>query len=236
MPQVLTTNATITCPHAGVGTTTPSSQDWTVSGGAVIVEQDRGTLACPFVVPCVGYTLRSMGLNASEISHRKVILVTDFNQTDTGLPLTMVEHHQAFDESSPAAIANGAAAPAIVPAMADLVAPIVSGAPPAAVFNTTTQLPVTIPITFTLSSAFPMQWVLTLISEPTGSSQDLTNGAVGAVVAPAGGGWSSPSLPVIVTLMLPFLSALAPGAHHFYMTGVSERGLTGLGEVILTVS
>lgn len=236
MPQVLTTNATITCPHGGPGTTTPSSQNWTVNGGAVIVEQDRGTLGCPFVVPCVGYTLRSMSLNATEISSRKVILVTDFNQTDTGLPLTMTEAHQAFDDSTTASIANGAAAPPLPGPLADIARPVVIAAPPAGVFNTTTQLPPVLPLTFTLTSAFPGQWILTYISEPTGSHHDFTSGAAGAVVAPPGGAWPSPVLVVVVTLTLAFLSSLAPGLHHFYMTGVSQRGLTGLGEAIVTVS
>lgn len=236
MPQVLTTNAVITCPHGGPGTTTPSSQNWTVNGAAVLVEQDRGTLGCPFVVPCVGYTLRSMGLNASEINSRKVVLVTDFNLTDTGLPLTMVETHQAFDDSTTTSIPNQQPAPPLPGPLADLAAPVVVAAPPAGAFNTTTQLPPVLPLTFTLTSAFPLQWMLTYISEPTGTHQDFTNGAAGAVVAPPGGSWTSPVLVVVVTLTLGFLSTLAPGLHHFYMTGVSQRGLSALGEAIVTVS
>lgn len=236
MPRVLTTNATITCPHGGAGTTTPSSQNWTVNSGAVLVEQDRGTLTCPFTVPCVGYTLRSMNLNACEIGSRKVILVTDFNQTDTGLPLTMTEAHQTFDDSTVASIPNGGQAPPLPGPLADFAAPVVVAAPPAGAFNTTTQLPPVLPLTFTLISAFPLQWILTYISEPTGSHQDFTNGGPGAAVVPAGGAWPAPALVVVVTLTLAFLSTLAPGLHHFYMTGVSQRGLAGLGEAIVTVS
>jgi hypothetical protein len=162
--------------------------------------------------------------------------VTDFNQTDTGLPLTMVEHHHTFDDSTVASIPNGAQAPPLPGPLADVAAPVVIASPPAAAFNTTTQLPVVIPLTFTLTSAFPLQWILTYISEPTGSHQDFTNGGAGAVVAPPGGGWTSPVLVVIVTLTLGFLSTLAPGLHHFYMTGVSQRGLSALGEAIVTVS
>ena len=62
-----------------------------------------------------------MGLNATQIDGRKVILVTDFNQTLTGLPLLMTESHQTFDESTPAAIPTGQPAPPLSPEMADLV-------------------------------------------------------------------------------------------------------------------
>jgi hypothetical protein len=236
MPQVLTTHAAITCPHGGLGTTTPATENWTVNGGAVLVEHDRGTLTCPFVVPCVGYTLRSMGLNAAEINNRKVILVTDFNQTDTGLPLTMTETHQTFDDSTAASIPNGASAPPLPGPLADVAAPVVVASPPAGAFNTTTQLPPVLPLTFTLTAPFPLKWILTYIGEPTGSHQDVTSGGTGIIVAPPGGTWSSPVLVVVVTLTLAFLGTLAPGLHHFYMAGVSQRGLSALGEAVVTVS
>src|SRR4051812_38025428 len=77
MPQVLTANATVLCPHGGNGTSTPSATTAPrcfVRGGQVLVENDTGVLACPNVpVPCVGYTLRSMGLNSSRIAGRRIL-------------------------------------------------------------------------------------------------------------------------------------------------------------------
>ncbi len=76
-----------------------------------------------------------------------------------------------------------------------------------------------------------------MLSEPTGLNADVTNGLPpGLVVAPAGGTWETPTLAVTVTLTAAFMSALAPGPHHFTMTGVSRRGLTGSFDVVLTVS
>ena len=47
MPQVLTTNAVIVCPHGGLGTSLPTDPKWSVNGGIVLLEGDTGTLACP---------------------------------------------------------------------------------------------------------------------------------------------------------------------------------------------
>ena len=44
MPQVLTTNALILCPHMGLGTSIPSDPKWSVNGGFVLLENDVGTL------------------------------------------------------------------------------------------------------------------------------------------------------------------------------------------------
>src|SRR5690348_8195629 len=72
MPQILTTNAIITCPHGGKGTTIPTVPKWRINGGFVSVEGDTGSLACPFLIyPCIGYTLQSMGLNATTMDQRK---------------------------------------------------------------------------------------------------------------------------------------------------------------------
>ena len=66
MPQVLTTNAMIVCPHGGLGTTIPTVPKWQINGGYVTVEGDSGTLSCPFgLFPCTRYQLGSMGLNAT---------------------------------------------------------------------------------------------------------------------------------------------------------------------------
>ncbi len=236
MPQVLTTNAIILCPHGGPGTTVPVHPKWQINGGYVAVEGDAGTLACPFIpLPCVGYTLKSMSLNATEIDGQKVILVTDFNQTITGLPLVMSDFHQVFDESTPAPVPAGQSAPPASPAMADLLAPVVTPPMQAIPFSiSTTTVPVV--VSFSMTTDHPLQWTLTLINEPLKFHQDLTNGAPGAMVLPSGGQWDSPSLPITVTMTPTFLAALTPGISHLFLTGVSERGLSGHAEAIITVS
>ncbi|MCB9076085.1 MAG: hypothetical protein H6631_00675 [Anaerolineaceae bacterium] len=238
MPQVLTTNAQIFCPHGGKGVSIPTVPKWTVNGGIVLLEGDTGTLTCPFVLcPCVGYTLKSMGLNATTIDGRKVILATDFNQTFTGLPLLITETHQAFDDTTPAPLPENRPAPPPSPDMADMTKPVVLGIPPALAFNTMTMMPAVITATFTLTTAFPLKWVLTMLNGVAKINVDLTNGLPpGALVVPPGGNWSSPSLVVTVTLNAAFMAALGPGMHHFWMTGVSRRGLSGFAEVILTVT
>lgn len=235
MPKVMTTNATVQCIHTFSGTSTASSDHWTVNGGQVLVEGDQGTLACTSSVPCVGYTLQSMGLNSTEIDGKKVLLVTDFNLTDTGLPLIISENHNVVDNSTAAPVSPGQS-PGLPPPLADTTSPVVVAAPPTAVFNSTTQLPPTIPITFTLTAAFPLKWVLRLLSDPTKTSQDLTNGAPGATVSPSGGDWSSPTLTIVLTLTVPFLSGLAPGTHRFYMTGANQRGNSGFNFAMLTIT
>lgn len=238
MPQILTTNAIILCPHGGKGTTAPSDPKWTINGGYVSLENDVGVLACPFVpLPCIGYRLQSMGLNATQIDGRKVILVTDFNQTFTGLPLLMTETHTTIDNSTPAPIPPRQSAPPLSPALADTVQPVVVAVPPALAFNSTTMQPVSLAAAFTLTSDFPSQWILTLINEPAKYNLDVTNGVPpGLVVVPPGGDWSTPVLTVSVTLTAVFMAALGIGLHHFFMTGVSRRGLSGYAEMILTVT
>lgn len=238
MPQVMTTRAVVLCPHGGLGTSVASVPKWNVEGGLVLREDDTGVLSCPFLPPCVGYQLRSMGLNATTIDGQRVILVTDFNQTFTGLPLTITETHHAIDNSTPTAIPLGQEAPPLSAELLDLAPPLVVAAPPALAFSSITMLPVTLLATFTLSAGFPLKWILTRVSEPPVSTHaDLTSGEPpGAVVAPAGGGWSTPALTVMLTLSAAFMAALGVGRHHFYMTGVSRRGLSSWAETVLTVS
>ena len=241
MPQVLTTHAVILCPHGGIGTSMPTNPKWSVNGGIVLLENDTGTLACPFLIlPCLGYQLRSMGLNASRIDGQKVILATDFNQTFTGLPLTMTETHTTIDNSTPAPVPVGQPAPPLSPALADAVKPTVTGAPLALAFNSVTLQPAIVTASFTLFSAFPLQWLLTLISEVPPSHSDITDGVPpNLVVAPAGGGWSIPTLTVTITMNVAYMGGLGIGKHHFFMTGVSQRGLSNLpngAEIVLTVT
>src|ERR1051326_5236054 len=132
MPKPLTTNAQILCPHGGIGTSIPSDPKWTINNGFVLLENDTGTLACPYLpYPCIGYQLKSMGLNATQIDGRKVILDTDFNQTFTGLPLFITEFHQTIDNSTVAPIPSGQDAPPLSPELADTVRPVVTAVPPA---------------------------------------------------------------------------------------------------------
>jgi hypothetical protein len=238
VPQVLTTNALILCPHGGKGTSAPTDPKWSVNGGHVMLEGDTGTLACPFLVyPCIGYQLRSMGLNATRIDGHKVMLITDFNLSFTGLPLFITEFHTTLDDSTLTPIPAGQAARPLSPALQDMVAPVVTVAPPALAFNTTNNQPATTSATFTLTSANPMEWLLTLINEPQKSHTDLTNGMPpGLIVAPRGGGWDMPVLTITMTMNATFMAALTPGKHHFYMTGVSRRGLSGYAELILTIT
>ncbi|HEX4320452.1 MAG TPA: hypothetical protein VHZ52_06090 [Acidobacteriaceae bacterium] len=237
MPLVLTTHATILCPHGGLGTTTPLSPKWTVNGGYVATEGDSGTLTCIFTPPCVGYTLKSMGLNATKIDGKNVILITDFNQSFTGLPLTITDVHPVTDASTPASIPSGESAPPATPAMADLVAPIVVVVPPDAPFSISTT-PSPVVFNFMLTSEYPLRWVLTLINETLGTHMDLTNDALapGATVTPSGGEWTMPTLNIALTMTPAFIAALTPGTTEIYLTGVSQRGLSGHAIAILNIT
>lgn len=176
-----------------------------------------------------------MGLNATQVDGRKVILVTDFNQSFTGLPLVMTEFHQTFDDSTSAPIPTGQPAPALTEEMADLMPPIVT--PPLQIIPfsiSTTTVPVV--ATFNLTASHPFQWMLTLINTTFKCHPNLTNGAPGATVVPSGGQWSTPSLTITVTMMPPFVQALAIGTHYLFLTGISRRGLSGHAEARVVVS
>jgi hypothetical protein len=237
MPRIMTTNATVSCPHGGVGTSIPAMPIWTIEGGVALREGDTGTLTCNFPVPCVGYTLGSMKLNATTIRGANAILETDFNQTFTGLPLAVADHHHTIDNSTPVPVPNGGQAAALSAELADVVTPVVIPVPPTAAFVIATPLPA-IPVTFTLMSPFPMKWVLTRVSEPPNSTHaDLTSGdPSGAAIVPSGGGWDVPALIVTLTLSAAYLTTLGPGRHHFYMTAVSRRGLFSVQECLIIVS
>ena len=236
MPQILTTNATIVCPHGGTGSTVPAIPKWQINGGYAAVEGDTGALSCPFgLFPCTGYILSSMGLNATEIDGRKVILVTDFNQSLTGLPLRMTEFHQTFDESTPAPIPTGQTAPPPSEEMADLSRPVVVPALQSFPFSISTT-PVPVVVAFNLTAAHPLRWVLTLINTTLKRQQDLTGGAPGATVVLANGQWSTPPLTVTVTLTPAFVAALTVGTHHLFLTAISQRGLSDYGEATIGVT
>ena len=235
MPQILTTNALIVCPHGGIGQTANSSINWTINGGFVARDGDMGTLSCVFIPPCLSYILQSMGLNATQLDGKKVMLVTDFTKSITGLPLVITEFHPVLDDSTAAPIPYGQPAPALPPAMADKTKPVVTLTVPPLAFSMSAPAPVT--ATFTLSTTYPMQWILTLIHEPPpGGHVDLTNGISGmAVVTPQGGNWNTPTLTVNVILQIPFVSSFAQGKHDLYLTGISQRGLSAYDKGIFTV-
>lgn len=237
MPRVLTTNATIQCPHGGVGTTVPVTPYVVAQGGVVTTEGDSGTLTCVFAVPCVGYTLKSMGLNASRIGGKPVILATDLQRTITGLPLIITETTTMIDDSTPAPLPVGSSSAPLAPELLDMIPPVVAVAPPALAFTISTMQPATAVLTFTLTSAFPSAWSLVLLNTVAKVSLDLTNGhPSGVTITPAGGGWSSGPLTVTATLTASFMASLGVGVHTFWMTGVSKRGLVGFIPATLTVS
>jgi hypothetical protein len=236
MPQILTTSAQIFCPHNGKGTTISSAPIWQIDSGFVTVENDVGVLSCPFApLPCGGYQLRSMGLNASQINGRKVILVSDFNQTYTLLPLRIIESHQVLDDSTPAPLQPGQSAQPLSPELADSVPPVVAPALQVLAWPSTPPGPPLV-VTFTLTTTFPLLWTLILISTPTKQKFELTNGIPSQVqVAPAGGAWPSSTFTVTVTLSPTFLAGLGKGPQDMYMTAVSKRGLSIYGQATITV-
>jgi len=239
MPQVLTTNAIVTCPHGGLGTTRPATPIWQAQGGLVAGEGDVGVLSCVFIVPCVGYTLRSMGLNATTMAGRKVILTTDFQQSITGLPLSIVETHMTFDNSTPVPLPAGAASGTIAPELLEVAPPMVAVVPPVAALTSAPPppKPPTATLTFTLAAPFPLGWMLTLINRVAKTHLDVTNGVPpGLIVAPPGGAWTASTLTVTVTITAAFAVAQGVGTHEFYMTGVTKRGVSAYTSAQLVVS
>ncbi len=242
MPQVLTTNAMILCAHLTPAQKNPPLAPlWSINGGNVLVEGDTGTFpTCPSIFPCGGYLLRSMGLNATQIVAKRVILVTDFNQTLSGLPITMIETHPVFDNTTPAPIPDGQPAPPLPPEMTDFNKPVVSSSVTTLAFNKTSMTPPSVLVTFTLTSAHPMRWILTQIDEPgpPPGTYDRTNAPqpAGMTVNPSGGVWNISPLNINLTMTAAFMATLLPGDHRFFLTGVTQRGLSNFAEVKLTVT
>jgi hypothetical protein len=241
MPRVLTTNARIICPHGGIGRSIPSDPKWSIDGGTVLLDGDTGTLSCVFIPPCVGYQLRSMHLNATYLDGRHVMLETDFTQSITGFPITIMESHQTFDDSTPAPIPAGQPAPPTPPELQDIDQPAVVAAPSALAFSllgfTNTGQPIALPMTFTLQSQFPRLWILSMLSRLTAQHRDITRGEPpDIVVAPSGGDWPASPLAVTVTLTGTFMARLPIGEHYFVLTAVNFRGKSKFAQVVLTVS
>jgi len=242
MPQVLTTNAVILCPHAGAGLSTPTDRKWTVNSGTVLLDGDTGALTCLFIPPCLGYNLQSMKLNATQVDGRNVMLVTDFTQSFTGFPLTMTEVHQTYDNSSPAPIPSGGSIPATPPQLQESDQPKVTVVPPTllfslSAFSSSGGEPVTLPMEFVLESQYPNRWLLTMLNVPARSSTEITNGLPPAiVVAPPGGGWPDAALSVTVSLQGVYLATLAQGKYYFVLTALNVRGKSSYAQATLTVT
>jgi len=239
MPQVVTTNAQILCAHFSSAVKNPPLTPlWTIDGGTVLVEGDSGSFPnCPSTLQCGVYALQSMGLNATRVAAQRVILVTDFNLASSGLPITMIETHHVLDETTPAPIPDGQPAPPLPPAMTDLVKPVVTSSLPNLAFNKTSMTPPSVVVTFTLTSAHPLLWRLRQIDEPEAITNDRTNAQpAGMTVSPSGGVWNVSPLSVTLTMTAAFMNTLLPGLHRFFLTAVSQRGLSTFTEVLLTVS
>ena len=240
MPRVLTTNAQIVCPHGGMGTSIPSRPIWSIEGGDVLLDGDTGLLRCPFSInPCTGYNLKSMKLNSTFIEGRSVLLTTDFQQSDTGLPLSIIEKHATFDETTVAPLPKDNSDPELDPALKDYSKPSVQVRPTNSfVFNRNT--PSTIAFEFALSSPYPFRWVLTFIDGTRMRNIMLTEESeTGIVLSRDDGIWGTPNLKVSVFLDLIFLNSLNPtpgfGKHSFFMTGITQRGISAFAECSLSV-
>ena len=239
MPQVATTNTQILCAHMKPALKNPPLAPlWTIDGGTVLVEGDSGSFpSCLETFPCASYVLTSMGLNATEVMGRKVILITDFNLTVSGLPITMIEIHPVFDETTPVAIPDGQPAPPVTPEMTDLIKPVVTASLTTQLFTISSNTPPSVVVTFTLISAHPMQWILTQIDEPEGHSNNrTTTQPAGMTITPSGGVWNDSPLNLTLTMTGAFMATLMPGIHRFFLTGVSQRGLSSFAELKLTVA
>jgi hypothetical protein len=235
MPQVLTTNAIILCPHGFPGVTTPTQLFWTASGGLVCLDGDTGVLSCTFITPCGGYTLRSMKLNATQIMGRNVMLATDFTQSVTGLPLTITEPNQTtYDNSTVAPLPATGAAPSLPPALMDTTPPDVEGTLPDSTYTKSTQFPPTVTATFQLTADYPLKWILARVG--VGTKDLLTDGGpTGVTVTPPGGAWTSSPQTVVLTMTPAYLNGLGSGMHDFYMTGVTQRGISAYQKLSLKV-
>lgn len=245
MPKVLTRNALILCPHGGVGQTTPSQTSITIGAAPVLVEGDTGVLpSCtnvpPAGIPCTGYVLHSMNLNSVTIGGKRVILDTDFEQSFTGFPLTLTDFHQVQDQSLAVTVPAGQTVPT-PPALQDADRPAVSASPPLLPFSLsgfgTTGEPAALTAAFTLTSRFPLRWMLTL-NTPPASSDITSNAPSGITVQPSGGAWHDPSLTVTVTMTGVYLATLPPlpAKNSLVLVGINRRGRAAHAEVVMSVT
>jgi hypothetical protein len=210
MPRVLTTAATIRCPHGGSGTSQAvGARPARIAGADVLLDGDQGSLSCTNVPPCGAYELTSMGLTEASVGGRKVMLVTDFVRGATGYPLTVTESHPVHDRT----VAD--------PAENDQ--PVVVVAPPAAPFSLaafgSTGQPAVIPFVFVLTSAFPLRWLLAKAGTIESASS-----------------WAASPLTVPVALSGAYLTSLGAGLHSIVITAVNRRGRSAFAEGKVTIT
>jgi len=246
MPKICTANAQVSCSHGGGGTSQAIPPRLAkISGGEILLDGDQGVFdspPCTNTPPCAGYALRSMGLNATSIQGRPVMLVSDFTQTYTGFPVAVVESHVVTDKTLPGTPPS--TGQVIPPEMQETDTPTVLCVPPQlpfsiATFSSTSQ-PAMLPFTFSLSSQFPLKWMLWQVGPPA-IQLDVTAGIPSQVtVIPAGaspdGTWSSPSATVSVTITGTYAATLAPGNHELVLTAVNRRGFSKFDKGVLVVS
>lgn len=245
MPKVLTTNALIQCPHGGIGQSIPSQTQITVGGAPVLVDGDTGVIPnCSYLppvgVPCAAYVLQSMKLNAVTVGSRAAMIETDFVKSVTGFPLILREFHQVDDISTNSMVQPGESA-STPPELHDTDQPLVTAVPPVLAFSkigfANTGMPLALATTFTLSSQFPGEWLLTLIVPP--GSTDITAVAPpGVMVLPSGGQWTMSPLTVTITLTGTYMATLPvlPAAISLVMVGINRRGRSAFAETVLGVS
>lgn len=245
MPKVLTRNALIQCPHSGIGQSVPSQLAVTIAGAPVLLDGDTGVIPnClnlpPVGVPCAGYLLRSMNLNAVTVGGRRAMMDTDFVKSFTGYPLVLTEFHQTEDKSLPVTVPPGGSV-TTPPELQDTDRPSATAVPPVLAFSkggfTSTGVPPALGVTFTLASQFPSRWILTEIVPP--GSKDITAQApTGVTVQPSGGSWTASPLTITVTLTGAYMMTLPvlPPKISLVMVGMNRRGRAAYAEAVLGVS
>ena len=233
MPRVLTTNAIITCPHGGVGRTVPTGPAF-AHGGNVSLDGDTGILSCVFIPPCVGYNLQSLRLNSSYAMGRHVMLATDYVQSLTGFPLTIVETHMVFDNTPPPGMSFPASGPP--PELREDDKPVAQVSPPVMTFSLQTQMPATMPFVFTAQSRYPRTWSIWHVGPPL-VKRDVTNGhPLGVTTAPPGGRWVSPQIVITMTITAAYAATLTAGDHTFVLSAANHRGLPAMAQAKLIIS
>ena len=156
--------------------------------------------------------------------------------------MTVTESHVVDDKTLPGTPPESGAV--IPPELQESDRPTVVCVPPTlpfsiATFSSTSQ-PAALPLAFSLSSLYPLKWMLWQVGPPA-TQLDVTAGIPGQVtVLPVGGSpdgtWSSPSATVSVTVMGTYAATLVPGNHELVLTAVNRRGFAAFGKAILVVS
>ena len=212
MPKIWTTNAQVSCPHGGGGRSIPvPPRQATIAGGEILLDGDQGvfdTPPCLNTPPCVGLRPRLDGAERDDDpgSQRdaRQRLRPDVHRLPAHEDRVARRRRQdaAGDASGdrgrdPARDAGGRHAD-----RSSVVPPTFPFS--IATFGSTSQ-PATVPFSFSLSSQYPLKWMLWQVGPPA-MQLDVTAGIPSQVtVLPVGaspdGTWSSPSATVSVTIM-----------------------------------